>query len=245
MKRIIWIMFWASAIALTQTACVFNFDDGIGCINGQGPIVTQTLNVSNFDGISLQISAKVIIRQGANYQVTAQGYGNIIDRLRLNVQNGIWYIETTNGCINNFGNLTITVTMPRLSSLRISGSGDITSDNIFSVNNNVDLNISGSGKMDLGLKAEDVNCRISGSGDIFLEGSANNFYHQVSGSGDLQAYSFKTRRSEVQTSGSGDTQISASDYLKVRISGSGDVFYRGNPNIDSSISGSGRLVNAN
>jgi hypothetical protein len=238
-------MTWVIAIAFTQTSCIFNFDDGIGCINGQGSIVTQNLNVSNFDGISLQMSAKVIIRQGNNFKVSAEGYANIIDRLSLNVQSGIWYIDTRNGCINNQGRLTITIEMPRLTTLRISSSGDITSDNIFVVNNNVSLVISGSGNIDLGLQALDLDSRISGSGNIFLEGSANNFYHQVSGSGDLKAFNFKTRRTETQISGSGNSEISVSENLTVRISGSGDVAYKGNPKIDSRISGSGRLINAN
>jgi hypothetical protein len=67
----------------------------------------------------------------------------------------------------------------------------------------------------------------------------------VSGSGDLKAFNFKTRRTETQISGSGNSEISVSENLTVRISGSGDVAYKGNPKIDSRISGSGRLINAN
>lgn len=248
MKRIIFLALSCFVLTLGPTACYFDIDsddDDFGCVNGQGPVVTRNLNLAFFESIDLQLPARVLLRQGNNLNVTVEGYANIIDRLNLNVRNGEWQITTTSGCTRNLGNLTITITMPDLRSVRISGSGDVISDNIFVVNNRVDLSITGSGDLDLGIEAPSVDSRVTGSGDVFLEGRTDFLNHQVSGSGDLRAFPLRAKRVEIQTSGSGDAEVFATENLRVRISGSGDVAYRGLPAIDANITGSGRIINAN
>lgn len=244
MKRILFLTV-GLALTLLQFSCDFDFDfdDDGPCIRGNGNFVSRELNVSSFDGISLEIPAKVVITQGNDREIIVEGESNIIAELDTDVRNGIWEIDIDR-CVRNMDDLTIFVTVPDLNSLRISGSGTITSTNIIKTGD-FDLSISGSGKIDVGLDADDIFNRISGSGDVILEGKANSLEHNVSGSGDLQAFKLLARNVDIRVSGSGDSEVNVSDNLKVRISGSGDVYYRGRPQVDVSVSGSGKLVNAN
>ena len=243
MKR---ILFWTVGLALTLTqfSCDFDFDDGIGpCVRGNGNTVSRDLNLPDFTGVDLDISAEVIITQGDNFKVTVEGESNIIAELERDVRNGIWEIDFDR-CVRDMDELTIFITMPRVRSLSISGSGIITSTNILKVDD-IDLSISGSGKIDVGLDADDISSRISGSGRVVLEGESNSVEHTVSGSGDLFAFLLQTRDADIRVSGSGNSEVNVSDNLTVRISGSGDVYYRGKPQVEVSVSGSGKLVNAN
>ena len=243
MKRILFLTV-GLALTLMQFSCDFDFDDGIGpCIRGNGNNVSRELNLPDFTGVDLDISAEVIITQGDNFEVTVEGESNIIAELETNVRNGIWEIDFDR-CVRNHDDLTIFITMPRVRSLSISGSGIITSTNIMEVDD-IDLSISGSGKIDVGLDADDIFSRISGSGRVVLEGESNSIEHTVSGSGDLFAFLLKTRDADIRVSGSGNSEVNVSDNLNVRISGSGDVYYRGKPQVEVSVSGSGKLVNAN
>ena len=243
MRRILFLTF-GLMLALTQFSCDFDFDDGFGpCIRGNGNNVSRTLNLPDFTGVDLDISAEVIITQGDSFKVTVEGESNIIAELKTNVRNGIWEIDLDR-CVRDMDDLTIFITMPRIRSLSISGSGSITSTNIMNVDD-IDLSISGSGKIDVGLDADDVFSRISGSGRVVLEGESNSIEHTVSGSGDLFAFQLKTRDADIRVSGSGNSEVNVSDNLNVRISGSGDVYYRGKPQVEVSVSGSGKLVNAN
>jgi hypothetical protein len=242
------ILFWTLSLVLmlTQFSCDFDFDfdDGIGpCIRGNGNRVSRDLNLPNFDGIDLDISANVFITQGNERKVTVEGESNVIALLETNVRNGVWEIDFDE-CVRDMGELTIFITLPNVRSLSISGSGDITSKNIMVIDD-LNLNISGSGKIDIGVDADDIFSRISGSGDVVLEGKANSQEHTVSGSGDLRAFPLQTRTSDVRVSGSGDCEVTVSESLRVRVSGSGDVYYRGKPSVEVSVSGSGRLINAN
>ncbi|MEM6379317.1 MAG: head GIN domain-containing protein [Bacteroidota bacterium] len=235
-------------LALTLNSCILDFDgdgDGFGsnCVRGSGPNVVEVLDINEFDGLSLQIAASVFITQGTEFEVRAEGQENIIRELELDVRDRFWEIEFDR-CVRNADDLRIYITMPAITELQISGSGDIFGENVF-VTDDLFLRISGSGDMNLGLDADDVNMTISGSGRMRLEGTADDLSIQISGSGDIFAFDLASSSANVNIRGSGDAEVAVESALDVRISGSGDVFYKGNPVIDSSISGSGEVIDAN
>lgn len=249
MKRLHLLFLLMTAIVTITTApgCFFNInDDGdgiFGCIDGNGPVVTQDINLADFSGVDLQMAADVFITQGSVQEVHIEGKQNIIDHIKRSVNGGVWEIETDH-CVRDIGDMKIFITIPDITSLRISGSGRIVGQNTFAVGD-IDLNISGSGDIDLGLEADDVTGKISGSGAIILEGTGDELDMKISGSGDLNAFDMEFRNAFLEITGSGDADVRVTDNLTVKITGSGDVFYKGNPVLDVTITGSGRVVNAN
>ncbi|NUN99239.1 MAG: DUF2807 domain-containing protein [Saprospiraceae bacterium] len=244
-KKLSWLMLAIAGI-FTINGCFIDVDDDDGffnCVDGNGPVVTETLAIPGFTGISLQISATVLISQGPVQEVVVEGHGNIIDELELDVNNNIWTIETDR-CVRSIGDLKIFITVPDISVLNISGSGDILSENTLVISD-IEMNISGSGTIDVEMEADDIDAAISGSGEVFLSGNADELNCRISGSGDLRAFNLQSRVADLNISGSGDAEVRVSDQLDVRISGSGDVFYKGNPTLNVQISGSGQVVNAN
>lgn len=227
---------------LTFSGCFLD-DIGINCRDAEGERMTKTLNIGNFDGIKLAMDARVEITQGDTLSVTVEGKSDVIDELSLQVRNGTWTIDTRD-CMRNVGDLTIFVTMPNVHRLAISGSGTIYSTNTLN-GNDVDLDISGSGEMDVALNVDDVEVFISGSGKIQAEGTADELDVSISGSGDFYAFGLASNRADVRISGSGDVEVRVEQFLKVRISGSGNVYYKGEPDLDVSVSGSGRAIDAN
>jgi len=235
-------------MALSFNSCILDFGgdgDGIGtnCVRGSGSSVTEVLNINEFDGIDLQVSADVYITQGPVFEVRAEGQANIIEELELDVRNGFWEIEFDR-CIRNMDDFRIYITMPDIRELHISGSGNIYGENVF-ITDDLDLRISGSGDMDLALDSDDINASVTGSGDLRLEGVADDLVLRISGSGDLYGFNFECDSAEIEIVGSGDAEIFVNSRLDVRITGSGDVFYKGNPSIDKRTTGSGRVIDAN
>ena len=236
---------FALTIALGVSSCVINFDDDsfVNCINGRGPKVSQELFLPPREGIDLRISGDVLISQGDQQQIIVEGSENIIDALDLDCSR--WYLEIdVNGCIRNADNLRFFITLPRVEYLSIAGSGSIVSDN-FLITDDIDLFISGSGDMDLGLDADDIRSRISGSGTILIEGIADETDLEISGSGDYRMFGLESNQSRIEIRGSGDAEVFVRDELNIIITGSGDVLYRGNPELNISIQGSGDVINAN
>jgi hypothetical protein len=245
MNKLHWI-FLALITVIVTPSCFIDVDDDdgfLGCVKGRGDLVTEELSLPDFNGIDLNLPAKVYVKYGPFQEVIVEGKQNIIDELEFDVRNGIWEIETDR-CVNNIGDMKFFITLPDVALLRISGSGEIISENVLEVAD-IELLISGSGNMDIALETEYIDARISGSGNMRLQGVADELHFVISGSGNLRAFDLETRLADIIISGSGDADVTVIESLFVKISGSGDVRYRGFPVIDANISGSGRLINAN
>ncbi len=227
---------------LVTTSCVD--DDGFfrDCERGRGPVVEEVLNITEFTGIDLKIAANVYITQNDFFEVVAKGEQNIIDELELDVRNGTWDIEFDD-CMKDY-ELDIFITLPKVTFLAISGSGEILGETFFDPQD-ITLRISGSGDMCLGLYSEHIDAKITGSGEIELEGASEQLDLKITGSGDLGSFNLITERADINISGSGDASVHVLEFLRVKISGSGDVFYKGFPDLDIDISGSGDVRDAN
>ncbi len=229
---------------LLMTSCGWDDDGYFNCEKGEGDIISASFEFDNFSGIELDIAADVVLSQGDNFEVIAEGQENIIDLLEFDIRNNNLRIDFEN-CARDYNPLTFFITMPDLEYVSIDGSGEVRGETFFVVND-LELDISGSGDIDLGIEnADDVDAKISGSGKLFLEGDADKLDFRVSGSGDLCAFKLEARKADINISGSGNVEVFATNDLDIRISGSGDVFYIGNPSISVDISGSGEVVDAN
>ncbi len=232
--------------AFSVSSCFIDIDDDDspgGCLNGQGPIVTEDLDLNRIDAIDLKLPATVYLRQGEEQRVVVEGQSNIVDFMERTVKGGLWEIEVDR-CVRNMEELRIYITLPEITAVKISGSGKILSENSL-LTDDLDVDISGSGDISLGVVADDINTTVSGSGNVVLKGETDEIRFFVSGSGDLRAFDLKARKGEVEIGGSGDVEVYVTEQLNVRISGSGDVLYHGNPSLNVSISGSGEVVDAN
>ena len=227
---------------LTITSCVD--DDGFfqDCERGDGPIVEEVLDMSEFTGIDLKVDANVYLTQGDFFEVVAKGEQNVINELELDVRNDTWDIEFDD-CMKDY-ELDLYITLPKVEFLAISGSGEILGETFFNPQD-ITLRISGSGDMCLGLYCENIDAKITGSGEMELEGTAEQFDLKITGSGDVGAFNLITEKADIEITGSGDAAVHVLELLKVRITGSGDVSYKGFPELDIDISGSGDVRDAN
>ncbi len=212
-----------------------------GGVDGEGPRVEKDLQIDNFDGIRLTISANVYLTPGRSQSVRVSAQQNIIDLLETDVDGGVWKI-TTEENLRKHSQIKIYITVPEMTYVRLSGSGDIYTEGTFdNTGNEVELGVSGSGNLEFNTNARSVEASISGSGDVELGGTTDDISLGISGSGDIDAIDMTARNCQVRVSGSGNVKVHATQELNVRVSGSGDVYYRGKPNVQSRISGSGDL----
>ena len=233
----------AAALIFSLSAC----SNEVICKKGSGGIHTEELHLSTIEGIDMQIAANVVIKQGSTQKIVVTGHQNVLDELDMDVYGRIWKIKFDNGCFRHY-DLDIEITIPDLSKVIISGSGDVDILD-FENQDELDLKIPGSGNIHLHEfhGATLIESSISGSGSIqaFDSIKVNITDVSISGSGNYKAYPITTNDCDINISGSGSCFVNVLDNLDVNISGSGDVHYKGNPNIYQDISGSGNLFNEN
>lgn len=240
------LIFLSLVTAFSVSSCFIDIDDDPfdgGCLRGQGGILTEDMSLNRIDAIDLQVPAKVYIRQGSEQRVMIEGQANIIDNLERTVRGGLWVIESER-CIREMEELRIFITVPEVAFLKLSGSGQILSENEL-VTDDLELIISGSGDINLSLMADDIETLVTGSGNLRLTGLADELSFDLTGSGSLLAFDLETRKGEVNIEGSGDAEVHVTEELNVDISGSGDVFYHGSPSLNVAITGSGEVIDAN
>jgi len=210
----------------------------------------QTVDVRDFDQISMKIGGTVYVTQGDKNEVVLEGDQDDIDKLEVEVRNGELRIESRRRSSWRFWNsgnvrVDVYVTVKELNSVTVSGSGDIVGRNTIETDR-FRARVSGSGDIEMDIDAKEVQSSISGSGDIELSGSASSGTLSISGSGKFLAEKLRVDDFEVKISGSGRSSITVYGELDVRISGSGSVYYAGEPTgVNSSISGSGKVRRIN
>lgn len=217
-------------------------------ITGQGEIITQEIELEDFNSIAMSGSHEVIISKGAIQKIEVTGHSNIIERLNRSIQQDTWEITLKNGNYKN-ADLEIHIIIPETNNLYLSGSGSIIV-NEFSSTNNVTISNSGSGQIELNKNSgcENLTISMDGSGSVY----ANNQFEDLQeldidmdGSGNYFGAKNKTENCKIDISGSAQCDVFVYDFLSVKIAGSGEVNYKGNPTIETNISGSGKVNNFN
>lgn len=245
-------------------------DDGFGLftnssrIVGKGAIEKQDRDVKDFKGIDLKAAANVFVKQGATYKVTVEGQKNILDVVETVVENNILLIKHKDGAWSmSYDKLNVYIETPSVSSLEISGSGDMMVESAFTSDDfTIELSGSGNIKMPNGLTTKNLKASIGGSGDINIgssttteleanihgsgnfniKGSGDKAKFEVTGSGDINANEFITKSTEAHTTGSGNIKCHATEKLDAHVTGSGDIDCKGNPpSVQSKATGSGEI----
>lgn len=213
---------------------------------GSGQVTTQVRELPPFQGVALSGSMDLVVRQGNTQLVEVKVDDNLQAFLETEVRGSgadarllvRWKRGTS---ISTRGSAVVHVTVPRLTSLSASGSGDMTVEPFETPS----LNISISGSSDTWLKkltTAELQITIAGSGDVHGTGSATKLRIDIAGSGDVKLGEMKSDDVSVSIAGSGDASVHAEKALQVRIAGSGDVNYTGNAaNVSSRVAGSGSV----
>lgn len=207
----------------------------------------ETRTVGAFTEISLGGSAHVVVKQGSPQSVVVEASKEDLADFETEVKGNklrLGYRQSAGGRLNykNHGPVTVYVTAPSLTALRVGGSGKLEVNGPLEADA-MELAVSGSGDLVVPqLKAGHLETAVSGSGDVRVGGTCPSNEIRISGSGKVRAHDLKTETSRARISGSGDAHVYASRTAEGSISGSGSVYVAGGAQLSSSTHGSGRVL---
>lgn len=228
MKKSIFIL---ALMALSLQTANAQWWSGSKKIKGNGNMKTENREVSDYEGVELEGSMNVELIAGNEGNLKVEAEENLLQYIVTEVSGDELKITTEKGYnLDPSGDNKITVTVPfkDLSSVSLTGSGDIRSRDRITAEN-FEVKLTGSGDIQLPLQAKNARASITGSGDIDLMGSARDFECKVTGSGDISAFEFKCENVDATVTGSGDIQVYATEELRAKVPGAGDIEYKGNP----------------
>jgi hypothetical protein len=212
-------------------------------ISGSGNIVSQDRSVTGFSAIKSSGSFDVYLSSGSSQSVRVEAEDNLQEYIETTLDGNELEIDTKDGFrLRHSKPIKIYISSPNFSKVRLSGSGDIISQNRIAGADKIELGVSGSGNIKVELDAPSVEAEMSGSGNINLSGIAKRLDAGLSGSGNISAMDLKTEETAIRISGSGNADIFASEKINVKVAGSGDVRYKGGAQqVSSNITGSGSV----
>jgi hypothetical protein len=205
---------------------VFGGSSGSGAqgsgVQGSGVAATDARDVASFASVELAGSNNVTIRVGEPQAVVVRADDNLLDRVTTEVHAGNLVIGNTPGSFTAKSPMSVDVSVPSLTALTLTGSG-----NIFVG----------------GIETQRLTLTLSGSGMLTGSGTASRLDVTLSGSGEAQLEQLVAGEVHAVVSGSGEILVTASKSLDAAVPGSGAIVYGGNPQeVTKSITGSGAIV---
>lgn len=204
--------------------------------------VTETTR--SFKGItSLEIKGHFIVElvQGNKEELTIKTDDNMHQYVLTELKDGKLSISLQKGKYKKVKSKVLTLYYKDLSSITNLGSGDINTKNQLSTGT-LNVNLVGSGDVDLNLSVTELNVDVSGSGDVDLLGNTLKLNITQFGSGDVRAYNLQAQDVTVNKTGSGNARVVANSSLTGNVAGSGDLMYKGNATASVSANGSGEVL---
>lgn len=208
-----------------------------------GPITTQSFALTGFTGVEVAGPDDVTIRQGDSFSIVARGRQETLDRLEIKLDGSRLSIGRKRDGFRfssrDEDDLDITVTMPKLDKVRLTGSGSIEADSVDG--DAVEAVVTGSGDLKVAkLAGKSAEITVSGSGDIEIGGGRiGSGEFSVTGSGDIDADGLVAGTLDVSITGSGNVDAQATGKADISILGSGDVKLGGGATCSTRKMGSG------
>ena len=215
----------ASLIALLALAACSPAKDREPGVAATGGGTARIYEVAGFTGVALRGSDDVDVRVGSGFSVRAEGPAAELDTLRIVRDGDVLRIGRKASFVFEWGetaHVKIFVTMPRITTADLTGTGDLAIDRV--EGERLRVTSKGSGDIAIGaLSVESADLSLSGTGTLTAKGSAHQLKIDLSGSGDVDAPELKAARATVSVAGTGDVHASVDGPAQVSVTGTGDV----------------------
>ena len=235
-----------SAMVLGMAAAVA----AAGCSQARsengGPTVERNYAVGNFDRIDLAGAYDVTVQTGAKPGVRARGNEKAIEKLVVEVRDGVLRIrpEKERGFRwgrSHRGKITVNVTVPSLRAAQLAGAGDVRINEVKGAQ--FDGGIAGSGDLTIDrIEVDSLKLSIAGAGDAkAVSGRAKSAAYDIAGSGGIDARGIATETAAISIAGAGNVEAHAASTASVSIMGAGDVDVTGGAKCTISKAGAGNV----
>lgn len=230
-------------ISILLVGCNILSNAGVKVITPSNVIISENRDASGFKAIEFSTFGKVNIIQGDTESVNISGSDNLVPEITTSVNNGTLIIknkENISVTSLNSEMLTFTIVVKDLTSLSVSGAGDVQIETLSTPS--LSLNLSGAGRVQQNQVSTDkLDINISGLGGIDITGQAAQATITISGAGSVNASDLMVKTANVTISGLGGATLWVTDQLTGNISGAGDISYYGNPQTQTERSGLGNF----
>ncbi|MDX8340211.1 head GIN domain-containing protein [Draconibacterium sp. IB214405] len=197
-------------------------------------------DIDDFSSIYLEGGYKVLLSQGDHCALTIKTTDeDVLDHLE--VEN--WGDElrlVMDRDFLSYERIRLYITFKNLDEITAQGGLKLDTDGYLDLND-LFIHVEGGAKIEMNLKAEDI--EIVGEGGVLVEldGVADRLDVKLSGAGHVDAGDIKVNDASFKIEGVGTGSVHAIETLYAKIEGVGKVRYTGNPKVTRDIEGLGSV----
>lgn len=211
------------------------------CVDGTGELIQWDTAGTPALKIESSINADITYRVDAYSNQTSLSISaeqNLLDLIVVRFERNSLEIDAPQ-CLNSKKGIRVEIRGPNPERIVIEGQGRFQCENLVETKK-LQMEINGSGSINLSAKANEIKSVVYGSGTYHLSGNTNYFEPKIIGSGEIDAKALESQDVYAKINGSGSMKLWAVEQLEIKINGSGNVGYKGNPgDLIQRIKGSG------
>ena len=215
MKNILYI----AATVLLCSSCFHvnsnykgSFLGGKNAIKGEGPVITKSFDLKDFDRIVINGQADAVFTQSDTYEVTLRAQENVFDYVDYRVEGTTLILELKDKRTVRSTDFDLTLKAPALKRLEVNGAADFDIPSGLKSDDNLQIEVNGAGDLSFNavrcsnltiqangaadvdltdIDVQNLKVEVNGAGDVVVDGAAGDASLSVNGAGDIDASGLK------------------------------------------------------
>jgi hypothetical protein len=184
------------------------------------PQASEPRSVPAFHAVELAGTLEVDVTVGKAQTVQVSGEADLLAKVTTVVKDGVLVVDTERN-MRRRHRLRVSVTVPDLSSVALSGTGE--------------MKIAGISNQSFAMS-------LPGTGQLSINGSTSSLRVVVDGTGQINAKDLAAKSAKVEVNGTGSAVLRVSDSLEANVTGTGSIDVHGKPaRVKKSVSGVGSI----
>lgn len=212
--------------------------------NKKTPDVTEQRKLTNFNAIHVSLAADIYLTQADSFSFVAEGRSKLIKLLETEVVDGVLkiHLDKDSDIWDNVDKLSIRISAPSFEKIILSGAGKIKTENKLT-GSSLSLTISGANNVQFqDVELEELNIQLSGVGNVNIGGRATKATIDISGTGHIDVMDLVIQDAHCDISGMGKLSCYVENDLDAQVSGLGSIRYKGEPKfLRKNVSGIGKV----
>lgn len=214
---------------------------GLNFKRGNGEIEISEFEIEGFHKIYVGGNYDLTLIPSNQCRVVIQTDENLLDYINVEEYEGALNINNVHRLKSSNG-INIQVFYKNIDQIYSTGASRITHEGILETEE-LDIDLSGAGSVNLDIDVKQVKIQMSGAGIIELSGNTDLQESHISGAGGLMAEGLRSKVCDVNLSGLGGASVYVTEKLEASITGIGGITYSGNPQlIEKQVTGLGKII---
>jgi len=203
----------------------FNDEDSDLNLGERGTHIKQ-FTVSDFQKLDIGGAYSISIKQGAEFNVSADGEEEDVDDLKVTVEDGTLHVKRSSNFnlfdLHKWSRVGLIITMPTVESVSLSGANKARISG-FKGLSKLDVDVSGASKTEIDVETNELIMELSGASGATLKGSAKSANFDLSGACKLDATEMNIQNVDIEASGASKANLGRIANIKKSSNGASKI----------------------